>query len=264
VIGVRSRVLVVDDDLGRLQTLRHVLSAEGYDVVTAQGGALGLDRLRAEDFQLVLTDLRMPDLSGLELLAEIREEAPNQPVIIFTAHGSSATKSAAARLGAVAYVDGLWHTDLILDLVRQNIGMRHDPTERPDESVGPAIRRWVSVVVAAIKADDDLPTVRDWAERLQKSVTTIKRWCLNCGVQASDSLDFARALRIAVTHAGRTCNWYNELDIAEPKTMAVFLQRAGISPNGIIPDVSTFLKHQQFIVAPILLKAVLVTHLKDS
>src|SRR5579862_6148264 len=102
-VEVRSRVLVVDDDLGRLQTLGHVLSAEGYDVVTAQGGALGLQRHRAEDFHLVLTDLRMPDLSGLELLAEIREQTPHRPVIIFTAHGSSATKSAAEQLGAAAY-----------------------------------------------------------------------------------------------------------------------------------------------------------------
>jgi CheY-like chemotaxis protein len=60
----RARALVVDGDPGRLQILCRVLVDRGFEVVTAQGGALGMERLKAEDFDCILSDLRMSDISG--------------------------------------------------------------------------------------------------------------------------------------------------------------------------------------------------------
>ncbi len=259
-------MLVVDDDAGRLQTLRHVLSG-GYDVVTAQGGALGLERFRAEDFHLVLADLRMPDLSGLELLAEIREHKPNQTVIIFTAYGSSATKSAAEHLGAVAYVDGLWNTDEILELVRTNIKNPREIRERrarESMEIGPATERWLGFVSATARSARDLSTLLDAAKSIGTSLGTLKRTCEACGVSAGDSLDFGRALRVVMFHAGRKCRWYDVLAIREPTTMGAFLARAGFPKDDVVPTLETYLKNQRFIADPELLLAVLVTLKKKA
>jgi CheY-like chemotaxis protein len=256
----KARVLVVDDDPSRLVTLENVLIVGGYEVVTAQGGVSGLERLQARDFHLILSDLRMPDLSGLELLAETRERAPHVPVVIFTAYGTTATESAARQLGAVDFIDGLWDPDVLLKIVRQCIGKScvSASEDSTPAAVGPAASRWVDVVVAAAQSRRDLATIKAWGEEVTKSIATLSRWCHLCGVPANNSLDFARALRVALRHHGHKCDWYNVLEIAEPKTMAVFLARAGFSLEAAVPDVRSFLQKQRFITKPELQHAILV------
>jgi DNA-binding response OmpR family regulator len=245
--NAKQRILVVDDDSGMLETLRIVFSLDGYDVVTAQGGSRGLECLEGQDFAFVLSDLRMPDLSGLEFLAEANERVPQTPVLIYTAHGSKATESAARQLGAVAYIDGLWDVNFLLQTVRQKIDSSSTRHGVPVETEGPATRRWVNIVVAAAQSSRDLPTLADWAKEVGKSVGTLKRQCDVCGVHASASLDFARVLRVVMRHRGRKCNWYDVFDIAEPSTMAAFLDRAGFAKDGTVPDHRRFLENQRFV-----------------
>ena len=73
---VKPRVLVVDDEAPQLEILRLILGSEGYDVVTAASGRAALAALRRQPFEVVLTDLKMPDLSGIALLEEILREQP--------------------------------------------------------------------------------------------------------------------------------------------------------------------------------------------
>ena len=133
---------------------------------------------------------------------------------------------------------------------------------------GPATRRWVGIVVAVARSPYDVPTERDWARTAEKSVTTLKRWCAACDVRASDSLDFARALRVCVRYAAAEdditvscsddkCNWYNVLAIAESSTLNSFLEKAGLLKNAKICPVSEFLQKQRFILNPPLISAVL-------
>ena len=86
-----ARVLVVDDDPGVRYTLREILEAEGLAVDEAADGAAALARLDQAFAPLVLTDLRMPGLDGLELLRRLRERAPAPRVVLITAHGSERT-----------------------------------------------------------------------------------------------------------------------------------------------------------------------------
>jgi hypothetical protein len=86
----------------------------------------------------------------------------------------------------------------------------------------------VRLVGAVVKTAVDIPTLVPWSLEFHVSVSTIKRYCKACGVQAADSLDFARGLRIVFRHAGRQVDaWYDTLEIRDPKTMAKFLHRAG-------------------------------------
>ena len=75
-------ILVVDDEMGILDVLRILLKGEGFDVTTAQGGKAGLEALKAGAPDIVLTDIKMPGVSGTELLAAVREQDPETPVIL--------------------------------------------------------------------------------------------------------------------------------------------------------------------------------------
>ncbi|HYL79439.1 MAG TPA: sigma-54 dependent transcriptional regulator, partial [Candidatus Acidoferrum sp.] len=87
-----------------LALLQEQLEAEGHRVVAVQEGAQALDRLQAEPFDLVLTDLKMPGVDGMEVLRRVRESARDVPVILITAFGSIETAIQAMRQGAYDYV----------------------------------------------------------------------------------------------------------------------------------------------------------------
>ena len=99
-----SRLLVVDDDLGILNLLNTILANEGYEVVTADCGRDGLAALERERPDLILLDVQMPGMSGFEVLAAIRQNHPNLPVIMITGFGSEDVATQALRLGADDYL----------------------------------------------------------------------------------------------------------------------------------------------------------------
>ena len=84
----KPSVLVVDDESGILDTLRILLRNEGFEVTTAQGGKAGLEQIRAGVHDLILSDVRMPQVSGLDILNAAREQDPMTPVILMTAQAS--------------------------------------------------------------------------------------------------------------------------------------------------------------------------------
>ncbi len=100
----RSRVLVVEDDPEMLALVCEHLEGEGYAAVGTGAGTQALSRLRTEGFDAVLTDLRMPDVDGMEVLKAAREYRPGVPVILITAFGSIQTAIQAIRQGAYDYV----------------------------------------------------------------------------------------------------------------------------------------------------------------
>jgi DNA-binding NtrC family response regulator len=98
-----AAILVVDDDAALLQSLREILEVEGYEVTTAADGEQGLLFLKEQDFDLVLSDLALPGLDGMELLKYLNREQPGCPCIIITGYGSIANAVAAMRQGAYDY-----------------------------------------------------------------------------------------------------------------------------------------------------------------
>lgn len=98
------RVLVVDDDAANLEMIERRLEAEGMRPVLVETGAAALSRLAAEEFDAVLLDLRLPDLDGFQVLAEIRAKNLGLPVLMMTAHGSEALAVQALTQGAAHYL----------------------------------------------------------------------------------------------------------------------------------------------------------------
>jgi len=100
-----ARVLVVDDEPSMRQMLSFALRREGYDVSTADDGRTALEALRDGRFDLVVTDVRMPEVSGVDLLREAKQIDPTVIIIMMTAYGSKETVLEALRLGATDYVE---------------------------------------------------------------------------------------------------------------------------------------------------------------
>ncbi len=113
-----ERILVVDDDRGMQDVLDIMLSREGYQVATADDGAAALDLVRKKKFDLVITDLKMPRVDGIDLLKGVKESAPNTAVILLTGFASGETALAAMREGAYDYVEKNFNVDDLLAIVR--------------------------------------------------------------------------------------------------------------------------------------------------
>ncbi len=97
-------ILVIEDDPDGRQSVTDALESAGHQVAAAAAGAAGLAALAAGRFDLVLSDVRLPDLDGLEVLARIRQRDAAIPVLLMTAYGSVATAVAALQAGAYDYI----------------------------------------------------------------------------------------------------------------------------------------------------------------
>jgi DNA-binding NtrC family response regulator len=100
-----ATVLVVDDERNIQLTLSRALSMEGYAVETASGGREALEKLAALPVDVVVMDVRMPDLDGLAVLQKARETRPELPIVIMSGHGSIDTVRSAFKLGAFDYLE---------------------------------------------------------------------------------------------------------------------------------------------------------------
>ncbi len=122
--GAPARVLIVDDEPSMRQVLRIVLRPEGYDVVVASNGAEALDVLRTGPVDLVLSDLRMPDMSGVEVLRAAKQLNPDIVVMMMTAYASTETAVEAMRLGAADYFIKPFSNDELKLKVRRHLESR--------------------------------------------------------------------------------------------------------------------------------------------
>lgn len=108
-----ERILIVDDEDGMRRLLGRVLSREGYETTTAASGAEAMLQVAREHFDLVVTDIKMPEMDGLQLLDEIKEFDPSLPIIVMTAYGTVENAVQALRSGAYDYIAKPFETDEI-------------------------------------------------------------------------------------------------------------------------------------------------------
>jgi two-component system response regulator HydG len=115
----KPSVLVVDDESGILDTLRILLRNEGFEVATAQGGKAGLEQIRSGVHDLILSDVRMPQVSGLDILNAAREQDPMTPVILMTAQASLQSAISAVKSGAFYYIQKPFSNDELVAILRR-------------------------------------------------------------------------------------------------------------------------------------------------
>jgi two-component system response regulator AtoC len=120
-----GRILIIEDERAALQALSMLLSDENYDVVQADSGQAGLTIVREGEPDLILLDIRLPDMNGLQLLNQIRQEGTDAAVIVMTADTTSSNAIQATQLGAFDYIAKPINDEHLLVLIRRALEYRN-------------------------------------------------------------------------------------------------------------------------------------------
>jgi len=102
---IKDKILVIDDEAGIRSSLKGILEDEGYVVTTTDTGEKGLDLLKGENFDLVLLDIWLPQMSGLDVLEKIKRSEESSQVVMISGHGSIATAVKSTKLGAYDFLE---------------------------------------------------------------------------------------------------------------------------------------------------------------
>lgn len=164
---MKKKILVVDDESLIRESLAFILSKENYEVEQASNGLQALEMINADNYDLLITDIEMPELKGIELLEKVRQYSPDTFVILITAYGSIETAISAFRKGASDYIlkplefDDLLHRVKKIfeykELLQENINLREELNREYDfqNIVGdsPAMKQVFELVKKVSKTD---------------------------------------------------------------------------------------------------------------
>ena len=151
-----AEILLVDDDPDLLKLIGLRLSAAGYRVKTAESGEAALAQIAVTRPAVVVTDLRMPGIDGMQLFEQINAQHPTLPVIILTAHGTIPDAVEATARGVYTYLTKPFDGKQLLDTIAQALSLAAPPENRPDASAGEAWREGIvsrSNVMAELLAE---------------------------------------------------------------------------------------------------------------
>jgi len=153
------RILVVDDEPTQLDLVAGFLRKQGFDVVGATSGRDAVARFKQEPFDLVLTDQRMPDLSGLDVLHAVRASSPETAVVIMTAYGTIETAVSAVKAGAADYLAKPLNLDELLHRMHQIQDRRRLLTENRELRAALAERHRVEGIIGESGAMQEVLSV---------------------------------------------------------------------------------------------------------
>ena len=156
----RGRILVVDDDREMCSFLAEILGEEGYIVDAVQDGTAALDLFTRNHFDLVITDLKMPRMTGTELLRRLKEIDPECLVLLLTAFGTIDSAVDAMRAGAFHYLTKPFHTDEMLIQVERAMERR-------------TLREELKRLRTEVRARDRLHNIIGQSEAMQKVFETV-------------------------------------------------------------------------------------------
>lgn len=141
-----ARILLVDDDPGVRGLLVCVLRAQGHETAEAENGVKALEFLEESDTDLIVSDLRMPGMSGLALLELVKKRVPHIPIILVTAYASPETTIDAVQLGAFDYLSKPFRTDVLVSVVERALAAGKDRTRATDGYSGdnPVIKEFLA------------------------------------------------------------------------------------------------------------------------
>lgn len=114
-----EKILIVDDEMLVRNFLAETLKRKGLDIVTAENGQKAVSILKESSFDMVITDMKMPDLTGIDVLRKVKELVPNTLVVVITAHGSIENAVEAMRLGAFNYLLKPFSPDTIETIIEK-------------------------------------------------------------------------------------------------------------------------------------------------
>jgi DNA-binding NtrC family response regulator len=143
-VARKTQILIVDDEPNVRRVLGTLLEQAGYEATRAESAEQALDLVRSQDPDLVITDLKMPGMDGMELLACLHETFPEIPVVMLTAHGTVDNAVDAMKRGALDFIAKPFDKEQVLALVEKTVAQAH---RGRDEYRGPlAPEEWCGIV----------------------------------------------------------------------------------------------------------------------
>ena len=119
--AIKAKILVIDDEKFIQEGCNRILTGEGYDVETSYTGQEGFKKMEEETYDLVITDLMMPGISGMEALKKIKKNDPDIGVIIITGYPTPETAVEAIKLGALDYLPKPFTPSELISVVKKAI-----------------------------------------------------------------------------------------------------------------------------------------------
>jgi CheY-like chemotaxis protein len=160
-VGSRARVLVMEDEANVARALEMVLKEEGYEVDVAMTGASALDRFNWKDFDLLIADLRLPDIDGMDVVKKVRQEQPNTDVVVITGYSTVESAVEAMKLGVVDYLAKPFTEDELKNIIASTLNKREATSTgkgRPDHAgvhVGALIPKYAVLSVLNRATQDE-------------------------------------------------------------------------------------------------------------
>src|SRR5690606_34268558 len=158
-LQMKPRILVVDDELFIRQVVADFLSMEGYEVRVAADGVLAQQELAKAAFDIVVTDLKMPNMSGLQLLNHITQAYPTTLTVIMTGFGTVESAINAMKQGAYDYVLKPFKTDEIIQVVRRALQQKQLKAENLRLREAISLYKVSEAISASLSLEDVLNTV---------------------------------------------------------------------------------------------------------
>jgi len=135
-----ARILVVDDDESIRKTIAAILEEKGYVVDTAENGKEAIEKTNFNFYNLALIDIRLPDMEGTKLLAEIKETTPKMVKIIVTGYPSLQNAITAVNMGADSYLLKPVNIDSLLETIKRHLNRQQEAKKYSEEKVAEFIR----------------------------------------------------------------------------------------------------------------------------
>jgi two-component system response regulator PilR (NtrC family) len=157
-----ERILVVDDEKSMCQFLSIMLRKEGYDITTVSTGKKAIEEVSGSRYDVVLTDIKMAGMDGMEVLREIKRIDPTMPVVIMTAYASQKTAIEAVNQGAFHYLIKHAKNEEIKMVVRNALDMKRMRTENV-------------LLKKQLKRTADLRTIIGKSEEMQKVFSLVDK-----------------------------------------------------------------------------------------
>lgn len=163
----KKKVLVIDDEQIVLNSVNKILGHGEYEVDTTLSGRQGLDWALDRSYDIVLTDVRMPDLAGMLILRDIKKVKPSMPVIVITGYANVQTAMQAMKLGAAEYIEKPFTPDQLLKAVKTAV--EQAAASRTDHQV-PVHKKEILRVLERAADDTDFvyKLLLHWADALEE------------------------------------------------------------------------------------------------
>jgi len=172
----KKKVLVIDDEQIVLDSVSQILIDENYEVDVSLSGREGLDWAIERPYDIILTDIRMPDIGGMRVLRDIKRVKSSLPVVIITGYATTKSAVQAMKLGAAEYIEKPFEPEQLLEAVARALGLSPE-----DEEQGLIHKEEMAKVLERAESDDEF-----FANLLET------------GADALDEYDLTKAEKLAI------------------------------------------------------------------